>query len=133
MAYDAETDAIYGCSRTAMFQIDPDTGTAATLGPIAGPATPSLALGYQLRQQTLYGTDQYYLYEVDPDSAVWTRRGIGLGVGQITGLAYDSGSDILYGCSTATDSTYRIDTESGRAILVGQSTHSDANSLAYVP
>ena len=92
---------------------------------------PSFALGGEL-----FGSDAFTtaIGTIDRDTAEWTQ--IGYSGALITGLAYDSNHDILYGISPNTDALYEVDQHTGGARVVGAPGnlgYGNANGLAYDP
>jgi hypothetical protein len=90
------------------------------------------ALGGQL-----LGSDvaSQMLIQIDGDTAVWWPIG-NTGVCTMSGLAYDSNHDVLYGVSPSTDNLYVIDRSTGQATMVGPPGalgYGNTNGLAYDP
>jgi len=85
----------------------------------------------------LYGSEvaSHTLMLIDPIDGSWTAVGT-FDVCTLSGLAYDSGADILYGIAPCTDNIYVIDRETAVATRVGPAGAlgvGNANGLAYDP
>lgn len=85
----------------------------------------------------LLGSDvwPHQLIEIDRDDASVTVIGVH-GVCTLSGLAYDSNHDLLYGIAPCTDNIYRVDRFTAEATMIGAPGalgYGNPNGLAYDP
>lgn len=103
LAFDAETETLYG--------VDTNTDSLLTID-LNSPQAPGLAI--QRGQGRQVGT-------------------LGLGFGQVQGLAYDVNTSTLYGCDAETDQLITIDTVTGAGTAVGAIGFGNVLGLAFDP
>jgi hypothetical protein len=89
------------------------------------------------RAGELLGSDvwPHRLIEIDRDDASVTEIGVH-GVCTMSGLAYDSNNDVLYGIAPCTDNVYRVDRVTAEATMIGAPGalgYGNPNGLAYDP
>lgn len=93
--------------------------------------TPAFAMGTQILGSDVYTTK---VGTIDRDTAAWDE--IGVANAPISGMAYDSNHDVLYGISPTFDAVYTINQDTGAATVIGSGGslgYDNANGLAYNP
>jgi hypothetical protein len=76
LAYDKQTDSLYGINATSLYKVNRATGTATLVGP-HGIGTTSLNLGLEFDQDDgrLFASDTHSLFELDPATGAGTFIG----------------------------------------------------------
>lgn len=122
LALDADSGTLYGIDVTtdALVTINPTTGVATTVGSLSVDFPSVAGLAYDPDSDTLYASSNSpaaNLYTVNTTSGRATYRGL-LPL-NFPALAFDPGTDTLFGVSGQSDSLYTINTTTGAATLVG--------------
>ncbi|MEK7321768.1 MAG: Calx-beta domain-containing protein [Pseudomonadota bacterium] len=99
LAYDPNTEVLYGVAGTRLYSIDAGTAAATQIGGILVGDLRGLA--YDSDNDRLYASDlaDDRLYLLDTTDGSKTPVG-SLGFGDVEGLAYNASGDILYGINT---------------------------------
>lgn len=136
LAFDANTDTLYGVSgtRDQLVRISNATGLARAVRDLANEQPLGFDnvtdLAFDSNTSTLYGVHTvqgvlngapatvYQLITINTTSGVGTAIG-GFHLGDIRGLAFDANTSRLYGVDNQADQLVIIDTQSGAAAVVG--------------
>lgn len=117
LAFDVNTDTLYGSNGAELFTLDPATGTDASVGSFLN-AVMIQGLAFDPNSNTLYGTDDNQrLYTINTATGEATE--VGIGAAFISGLAFDPNNNILYGSSPFALRLFTINTATGATSAVG--------------
>ena len=126
IAYDPETDILYGNSLTHLYTLDRYCGSATLIGPLVN-STWMVSIAYSHYLNRLYGVDieTDKLYRIDVSTGLATEVGpLGIDMNNIQDLAFDRdrGKLFLAGYCFANDTgprLYYISNGSGKAYKIG--------------
>lgn len=116
LGFDSNSGTLYGADHVSdsLYVIDSNTGVASLVGAF-GVNVASVGLAYDINQDILFmshsGGTNSKLFSVNTTTGAATQIGADFGVG-ITGLGYDSNSDILYGMGSNFN-LYTLNTTTG--------------------
>ncbi len=134
LAYDPNTEVLYGVAGTQLYRIDTGTAAATQVGTPGGNLH---GLAFDPNNNKLYASDldsdELYLLNTANGAKTWVG---GLGFGDVEGLAYNASGNILYGIDTdpagETPRLITINTSNGAGSTVGAVLHEDViGALAY--
>ncbi len=133
LAYDPNTETLYGVNGGSLYRINTSTAVATSIGNTGG--NPH-GLAFDPNSNILYASDTNTdeLISLDTSSGAKTVKGL-MGYGDVEGLAFDA-SGVLYGINTDPSGKdprlITLDTNSGLASLRGAVLHEGmSGALAY--
>lgn len=99
LAYNPNSGIMYGCSNTALYKVNMDTGASSLVGNFGISEGVMIAIAFD-DSGNLYGTELITdsLYSINPVNGVATQIGSGLGINinYAQDMAFDIDNDILY-------------------------------------
>ncbi|NUL82779.1 MAG: hypothetical protein HUU60_08675 [Armatimonadetes bacterium] len=134
----AQTRLLAIDSSRVLYSIDRTNGAKTVIGTVFGTPTPATtgALAYDRRNNVVYlsSTSADALFKLDLGTLETTQIGpYGDTAIVMHGMEYDDSTGTLYGMSSHNAGLYRIDVNTGTAILVGTGTTGGFQNLGYNP
>lgn len=125
-------------SSGALYRIHPVTGATTFIAYLNGPITFAIGcLGFDSDTDTLYAVDNQgagsQLYTIHKTTAASTLIGSNLGAFDLHGLAYNAGTNTMYGMDRNQSQLVTVNTATGVATAVGGNNGTGGGGLAYDP
>lgn len=137
LAYDSTSNTLYGVRSVPvaeLFVIDPTTGVGRSIGPIGFSNVSSL--GFNSTTQTLYAADGFtqtlYILSITTGQGTVVGSVGSLGV-QLKGMAYDPGTNTMYGADQTNGALVRVNMISGTVTNIGSFGVSSMSGLGFDP